>query len=185
MASYLSRYLWIWELGSWVFWKIHVTLLCWLVFVKLTVGRGAFQLRNCLLDWPEGMSGRTFSCWLMWEGSARCGWKAISQQIAHKKAVKWPGEQAVLPTVCFSSCFQAPAFRLLPRLSSVMDYDEGEVGYRQIGRADAASFFVVVLFAFSTQFLCVAPPWNSLGRPGWPLTQGSACLSRIKGICHT
>lgn len=68
-----------------------------------------------------------------------------------------------------------------------MDYDEGAVGYRQIRKSEAASFFVVVLFAFSTQFLCAALSALELAQLA-RLTSNpeiSLPLSRIKGICHT
>lgn len=59
--------------------------------------------------------------------------------------------------------------------------------YRHIGEAEVASFFVVVLFAFSTELLCSALPALEL-TPLVRLTSNpEICLplSRIKGICHT
>jgi hypothetical protein len=50
-------------------------------------------------------------------------------------------------------------------------------------------FCFVLSFSFETGFLCIAlAVLNSLGRPGWPRTQKSACLclpsAGIKGVCH-
>jgi hypothetical protein len=50
-------------------------------------------------------------------------------------------------------------------------------------------FVFVFVFVFETGFLCIAlAVWNSLCRPGWPLTQKSACLcllsAGIKGVRH-
>lgn len=115
LAFCLSQYLWIWELGSWVFGRFMLPCCAGWFLSYWPWEEGPSVEELCPLDWPEDSSVGRFPNLLVNVGRPCPLWPGPPLGREHmKKAAEQAGERAFLPSLCFSSCFRAPAVRFLP-----------------------------------------------------------------------